>query len=365
MRRLPIPLVTVWFLLPPTLSGQAGLAEWSVDPAPVLEVGVVDGLDTEMFIWALDAALLPDGGVVVLDAGASELRFFDETGDLVAVAGGAGEGPGEFIAPYGIEVVGDAVVAWDYRRRVLSSWSPAGEFLAERRIEHHTTFHEGALLPDGSVVIPYYGDQSVRAPPSGQYRPRAVLFRYVGGERQDLGSYPFEEMLVGQRVRLPSPYRSRSAVAAGGSPIQIYVGDDTNVPRVRWYDGTGALRDTLRLVDTRDEITRRGWSRMVDTLSLPPGQEKAARRGLAAWGRPDYTPAFEHLMADPEGRLWVISRALAGNAFAVVYEGGVAVARVDLPPVARWLEVGAERLVAVVIDELDVEMVHVFRYRRP
>lgn len=339
---------------------QADLPRWNVDPQPVLEVGMADALDAEMFIRATDAVLLDSGGVAVLDVDGGRVRTFAASGRPVTVFGREGEGPGEWIAPFAIEMIRDTVVVWDYRRAVLSLWSPDGVFLEERRIAHHPTFHEGTLLPDGSLLIPYYGENGTRPPAEGRYRPYADLLHYTRGETHDLGPFPFDEMIVDAPVQ-PS-YPARSIAAGGGWPLRLYVGDDTNEPHVRRYDARGVLIDTLFLLDTRRRPNDGDLERLAAERFVVPGREAAARRALAASGDPERTPAYEDLVVDDAGRLWVLSRDGGGRWQAIVYEDGRPVASLQLPPHRNIVEIRERRIVLIATGALDEDIVRVYAY---
>ena len=58
--------------------------------------------------------MLPDGGIVVADVHESALVYFDERGGLRTVAGGPGEGPGEFELLFWLgECAPDSIYAYD------------------------------------------------------------------------------------------------------------------------------------------------------------------------------------------------------------------------------------------------------------
>lgn len=346
---------------------QTGIPAWPVDPEPVLQAGKIDGVDGELFVRAIDAALLPDGGVAVLDADAREIRYFGPDGTFRRAAGGAGEGPGEFRFPYGLEVLDGSVLAWDYRRGTIGRWTAAGDFIDEHLVRHHETIHQGALLPDGSLVIPHYGSWHFSMQPgSGRYRVPRVLLRYAGGEPQDLGAFPSLELLVEEAGTQPFPYRAGPSVAAGGDPTVIYIAEDTNEPSVRRHDDQGLLVAEIELVDTREPFTRRRWNAMKDSAAArvrDPDLKRRMRGALDLWGRPELTPALEQLLVDPRGRLWVVSRTLEGDPFATVYQNDRAIATVDLPEVDEIYEVTRDRIVTMVRGDFDVQSVRVFRYR--
>ena len=53
---------------------------WRVAEAPFLDLGAVDGPPAYQFEFIAGATRLDDGGVIVADAGADELRAYDATG---------------------------------------------------------------------------------------------------------------------------------------------------------------------------------------------------------------------------------------------------------------------------------------------
>ena len=57
---------------------------------------MLEGEDPYMLFGVRDATKLPDGRIVVVNAGTMELRVFDALGTHLATWGGRGEGPGEF-----------------------------------------------------------------------------------------------------------------------------------------------------------------------------------------------------------------------------------------------------------------------------
>ena len=346
-------------VLPGPVHGQVPEEEWTVDLEPVMEVGGLEGPDEALFVYVVDAARLPDGGLVVADYGAGELRFFDSAGDLVRVGGREGEGPGEFRGLLGVEVLpGDSVTAWDYSRGVLSYWSLKGDHLTERPARYATS-HEGELLPDGSVIVPRYHDEPT--PSSGRYRPSAVLVRHTFEGSQELGPFPYDEMLGGARVGVSMPYHSRSVVAAGGRPFRIVVADDTNLPLARQYDAGGSPSGELRLFDGREPVSRAHWENLLDGLREAGVENPALERHFVDWGRPETTPAFDDLVVDTEGRVWTI-RTEAEDHWAVVHVDGRPLARVRLPTLDAIYQIGSDYIVGLRTDPLGVQSVRVYGF---
>ncbi len=339
---------------------QSPVTDWILDPAPVTSVGVLDGAEAEMFGRVFDATLFPDGVIAVLDAGADEVRVFSESGEVLSVFGREGDGPGEFRGPFGVESFGDTIFLWDFSKAVFMRWTRDGELLSQVSAEHPRTIHEGALLSDGSLVIPLY--ETSETPAEGRYRAQANLIRYQGSLFQDLGSFPYEEMRVGDRSGEVIPFRSRSLMAAGGDPLRIAVVDDTNVPHVRVYDQNGRLLDTLEVVDLRQRVDAEIWEEALAPSRGRFGRENPAfEQKLRDWGRPEFTPAMSDIAVDDQGRVWVID-ATGSGLMAYIHEGENVVGRLALPSIDRIFEIKGDRIVVLRRGEYRVESVEMYRY---
>ena len=88
---------------------------WLIGEAPILSIGALEGNPAYELYQVRDAARLPDGRIVVANAGSGELRVFDPSGTHLASWGGRGEGPGEFgdfAAPWNVGPwPGDSIAA--------------------------------------------------------------------------------------------------------------------------------------------------------------------------------------------------------------------------------------------------------------
>ncbi|MGD8700604.1 MAG: hypothetical protein PVJ43_15010, partial [Gemmatimonadales bacterium] len=69
---------------------------WQVDSQPVLSIGSVAGNPDHLLDRVIGAVGLPDGRIVVANAGSFELLFYGRDGSLLHRAGRRGGGPGEF-----------------------------------------------------------------------------------------------------------------------------------------------------------------------------------------------------------------------------------------------------------------------------
>ncbi len=67
---------------------------WTVDPAPEVRVGLLEGELPYLFSNIAGVVVLADGTIVVADGQSREVRFFDRSGQFLSAVGGEGEGPG-------------------------------------------------------------------------------------------------------------------------------------------------------------------------------------------------------------------------------------------------------------------------------
>ena len=105
---------------------------WTVDPEPVLHVGVADGDPRYQFFRITGVRQLSDGGWVIANGG-TELRFLGPDGGFLESHGRAGDGPGEFRSISSIQVLpGDTVLAVDHRSGRLSFWTREGGMASDR-----------------------------------------------------------------------------------------------------------------------------------------------------------------------------------------------------------------------------------------
>ena len=85
--------------------------------------------------------------------------------------------------------------------------------------------------------------------------------------------------------------------------------------------------------------------------------------------REDQTlPAISGLVVDREGNVWAEAcDPELGNArtWSVFEPGGELLAEVTMPPRFRPYDIGADFVLGVIRDDLDVERIHMYRLHRP
>lgn len=107
----------------------ADVPTWIVSDEPTLQIGSVDGESDYLMHQLVSSAAVPDGRIIVLNAGSHELRTYDSSGRILGRSGRQGSGPGEFRRPQRLYVNGDTVAVFDEGANRLSYHSFDGQFV--------------------------------------------------------------------------------------------------------------------------------------------------------------------------------------------------------------------------------------------
>lgn len=136
-------------------AGESELASLVTFGPPTLRLGVLEGDAAYTFSSIRAVRGLSDGGVLVAEAQARELRVFDESGRYVRTIGGRGEGPGEFANLSGIVgLAEDTVWVWDSRIQRLTAFLLTGELLGATTGggDAYGRISQLNRLPDGTFI---------------------------------------------------------------------------------------------------------------------------------------------------------------------------------------------------------------------
>jgi hypothetical protein len=372
--------------------GTAALDEWLVEPAPSLEIGLIEGDAPYLFANIEGARLLEDGGVAVADRGSAQLRFFDADGRFLRAAGGHGEGPGEFSYVRGVDRCGaDSLYVYDldFRTVVFSAdgryarearpWGPAAPERRPYLLRCNENGYFAAVGWDRSPHrIPAVGEPPIlyraEAPawilePLRQATASARRDDFAGtGLRlaAELEPVLTSERLANPRGTGPHPLGRGATMAMDASGLWIGTGE---AHELRRYSLDGTLARILRWNGDDLAVTAahiEGWH----AAELERGN--AARRASIAQTLrdspvPAALPAFVRIEIDPEGMIWIQpfhSPGSAAPAWIVLDPDRGPVARVTMPEGLRVTDIRTDALVGVHRDDLGVERVRVHRVGR-
>jgi hypothetical protein len=323
---------------------------WLIDPEPELTIGSVEGPDETSFSGIAGALVDGRDRIIVLDAGARALRFFDADGTFLHATGGAGDGPGEFghlvqmgSGPFYSPVAllpwrGDSILVHSLIARtlyVLDSEGREGRRLVDPALNRWV---RGVHGEDRFILITSSGDEE--GPPEHGWRSSRVhLFDLDDGSRE-LGLFPMRP-----QEGVPFQQAFGIQVAAPGGFLSAV----TTRPEIRFHDWEGGLRQIVRLALAPEPI--------------PQDVRQASERPMREfWG------FFLGIRVDREGFLWIASPAPDGGQASpemlIVSPDGRYMGRVQMPGDLRLLDVGPDWVLGVWRDDLDVEYLRLHRLER-
>lgn len=345
---------------------------WSVREAPLLDLAAAGTGEPYEFHRVRDAIRLTDGTLAV--ATPTEIRFFSESGAFLESVGREGEGPGEFTRLSDIdELAGDSLLAFDYWLRRGTVLAPDREvvrvFTLGLDFVHRDlapigdahllvmTSWPSALIKEGEAglvrmpvpvvrlsttgevvdtVAMAAGSESVRIPMEGGFADAAPMFG-----RDSHFAVRDDRVLLGSAERME--YR---VLGADGKLLRIH--------RVPGYD--------LRLTEARLEAERDA------RLDVNP----ANREILEKLPLPERRPAYSVLLVDATGAVWLEEHvgefvdllSFEPREWQVFDPAGEWLGAVRLPGRFTVHEIGADYVLGVRRDELDVERPQVLRLER-
>jgi hypothetical protein len=274
------------------------------DSLPFVEIPGSSADGEPVLSRAVAGTRFPDGRLLVVDQLGKDLVLFDSTGKLIARVGRAGEGPGEFQWPLWIgRCAGDSGFVWDSRLSrmtvVTSEGVPTRQFGFFRRPAIVSCF------PRGRFALLLSPDQMPMVDPRGHSPPmqsHLIIASATGDSVLDLGLVQIGETRpLGLRTRL-----------AAADRFYLGTGDSAYVDR---YDPAGRKTATLSVADPRRPPTRADYEHDIDRqlAAFPAGDREPVRTLMLSIPMPDFLPAYQDLLADPTGAVWVVTSSPADS----------------------------------------------------
>ena len=308
--------------------------------------------------------LIADAQHNIYVADGSEIRVFDEQGQLVRRFGREGSGPGEFRSLQSIGWLGDTLLTMDWRNVRIGLMTPTGEWVGQRelpaisgsRIRFHQTgpaeLYSSAVRRDGSrsqfayVRQTMSGDgDTIGVPPS----PEPISPTTVACDIQN-GITFYTPSFAPQTVKQPAPNTTLLDFSSAEYRLHFIKLPDT----VRIIE-----RDLPRQPVSDDEWSReearfRAWR---DSLTGNPVCRPAGPH------RPEAKELLRGVFFDDQSRIWVERQNGAGFTFDVLDADGTLLAELDAPERSTRVPiyVRGDRLYLVTTDSLDVQFVKAFQ----
>ena len=343
---------------------------WRIGEAPTVSIGAVEG-DPEYELYQVrDATRLPDGRIVVANAGSGELRVFGESGAHLASWGGRGEGPGEFgdfAAPWSVERwPGDSIAGSDLYARRVSIFDANGVHGRTFPLED-PWYRLHGVLPGGGMflgTVPSFTAGTMR---TGIVR-REVEYAIAtpdGSVRAALGRHPASEWYIvadrGMAV-YEQPFRHSATARVWGDLIVMSSNDRYEI---RAYTPEGAAARIVR----REHDARRPTPADVDAHLAEQYADDTEREraetmaDLADMPLPEAFPAFGRVHTDSRGHLWVEDYRLPGEpapVWTVFDPEGRVLGLIEIPPDLTIFEIGEDYILGRVSDDLGIERVQLW-----
>jgi len=348
--------------------------DWEVDPVPSLVIGSEE-IEAQTLFGIRGLRSLPGGGVMLLDAGSQELRFFDSSGQLTHRVGRSGEGPGEFRDPYLVQTLrGDSLLLWDGALKRFQLFTPMGEFV--RTISLSARWPTGRNPPMGAVgetqlaLRPEFLSQAKR----WVLGPRTQRYDFVWLDPESGVEVPVSTFwsqlssTIGRSGNIPVsgsiPFTTRPSATVTGSTALVNDGISAEILE-HGLDGT--VRRIFRVTD--------GFRRPVDDQAIegylqyyvtrnPHRSRSQAEADFNAVPCPDSMPAFQSLLVDEVGWTWAEvyhwPRNRQSGRWMVFDPDGRAHGILEVPDGLQVQRIGSDFLLGVRFDKLGVE--HVLRY---
>ncbi|UCF20105.1 MAG: hypothetical protein JSU87_01475 [Gemmatimonadota bacterium] len=357
----------------PAWQDGAGMTVWT---EPILEIGVAEGSLEYQFTRIEGALQTPDGRVVVADGGSSEIRFFDPSGQHLFTIGRRGEAPGEYRYIDGLGYgPGDSIWVFDYGTRRFTVLDADGKLVRTLTLGPELS-NVGAVgrLADGSFVVREYWSAAAQsgAIKMGLGRDPAAVALYTGdGDGPDtIGLFLGREVFIGTEggrgvMSTPLFARNTSAAVYGSD---IWVGEQEAFEVGRYSAETG-LQQLIRLPGLDLSVSEQDVeaARQARLASEPEGRREMARAHLAALEVPETRPAYEDLLVDPDGNLWVADYAPHPNpptTWRVFEADGALLGSVQVPDAFQLYQIGDDWVLGVWRDDVGVERVRVYSLLR-
>ena len=365
-------------------SGSAPLdgGGWSVAAEPDLSIGAVEGDADYQLYGVAGAHRLADGRIAIANAGTSELRLYDATGGYLGSFGQQGEGPGEFTSMRLVGVMAhDVMVLADAGLRRITMVHPDEGMLGSAQVDASVLpfLNPAGLFADGSSVFGGHFDVSrIMEMEEGLNRAPTVYRSCApdGSLATDFGDFPgaafFLEWAERDGRRNLNPYLIPYGMLpqATVSADFFYFGGGDRY-EIQAFAPTGELVRLIRLDREPIRTTEEDKQRYIEE-SVPDrvGEERARELRALFEHLPasETFPAYGQLKADALGFLWVEEYRLPGEEVPIwkIFDpDGALVGRVSLPLDVGILEMGADYLLGIRLDEMDVEYVELYGLERP
>jgi hypothetical protein len=345
--------------------------EWT--SSLVLRLGSVGSLGEpapDEFGIVSSAILGPEDRLYVADQMNHEIRVFELSGELVTRFGREGQGPGEFLAIYGIGWLGDTLMVLDYRNGRIGMTDPDGRWLGQRNLVGNLsgspanmrfypvgtgeTYIVTLIAVEGGIALVY-----IRHTMEGGTDTIPLLNQDDYPNHNIICDPPSGLLSVFDIPFFPAPLQHP---ARGGRLATAWSAEY----RVAIVDAAG---DTVRVIEREAEpvpVTEADWEAGLSEYREYVDEHTARGCEPRSPNRPDFKPPMVQIFFDHLGRMWIEAERPEGRIWEIFDPDGRLIGRMPvIPDIERAAPFFGEDLLAVVSqDSLEIPTVEVYRFGR-
>jgi len=348
-----------------------------LDTVPVVTLGGEGSLP----LFGVVGATIVDGRIVVANGGSHKLHFYGMSGVLQRIAGGQGEGPGEFQNLRWIQELNGHLFAFDLDLFRLSEFSADGEFVGSVNIVPTEVFASAyplGIFADGSILVAASATVAATFSRATTRRSTASLLRYdaEGHYLDSIGSWTGTE-IYGEpwgsagHYMTEVPAGRKSALAVDG--FDYYVVED-NDHSIQVYDTAGLkvreLRPAFPVAPVAITAQMKAEFRDRRVAQIPSGVPIDIRDIVDRMPIPDTTPPYgwdgphqlSMLRVSKGGTVWVLEYGGlvgTGPVWIVFAPDGSVRARITAEEHLDLLYAAGDVVLVRRWDDLDVETIEV------
>lgn len=355
---------------------------------PDLRLGTSTGAEEERFGRVVGARVLPDGSVVLLDAGLRDLLRFDRSGALLWRVARTLEVEREaeedtetrFRLPQHLALLGrDTLAVWDPGLGDIVLFDLEGEEIGVEplelgsEVERVVALHPGF---DGGMTVVSVASTEVDADFEGWVRQRGLLHRWtsggeIGGVSEVAGpGYSLRRRGEGSATRIRDWYHPDLLTAGGANGVWVTDGTDWRVEL--WSPGEDRPRERVRIDAPRMALDRETLEALhlgeIEQAGDDPERIGRLRVRQGEREYPSHRPPLIQLQLDAADRLWMglvqaLPEALPSGGgpavrdWLILDEGREPLGRVTLPSGSGWLWADEGSVLLVRYDELGLPFV--------
>lgn len=359
--------------------------QWRVQESPAVSIGDGTGEGQDLFSVS-DAAVAPDGSILILDGGSRSIRVYSRDGAFLRSVGRDGDGPGEYRSLRALRVLRSGeVLVHDPVALRLTRLDKNLEVMGTERIARDVGASvpvPGRLRPlESGTVLMAGGDVAIMDAvrrPDGVHQDDLVFSAHRDGGFRKILRMPRGTTFTvrtGQRgLTQPVPFEERALFASGPSELVVGTSHDTVFRRMT-EDGEVAgefvAYGSPRPATSRDwdhfrDSFLRTWSGTLSIRGIRTDQSPNLEEFLKSTPRGGEFPLFDALMVSEQGQLWVREYSLEGDSvtWQITYMRKGPVGRITLPRAWTIFEATQDYVLVRERDEFDVEIVRKYAIDR-